>query len=326
MDGDDDLRPLASRVTLDRAEPEWTTVQTHTSKDIERFERLGVEWSGLFADVGWLEEAGSELIAAHELFEIGRGERRGWNALFYPNEKHRIEEAYLEGCLKRPASAKGLVAEPDVEAFSCSRNVEELEARGDRGALAWIQKFEHETNTTGRPLPDVLARSGRHWYEMRADTLADLVLPVNPYRRLFVPKLRERAFVDQRFTRFTLTDDHTDADLCHALLNSAVGLFLVEALGFGRGLGALDLSTTRAKRQLHILNPRRLNDEQEKYILKAFRPLLDRPVETVPEELARDDRRAFDRTVLEAFGLLDLYEPIRTALRELYALRMAVND
>ncbi|PSQ77842.1 MAG: hypothetical protein BRD37_04160 [Bacteroidetes bacterium QH_8_67_23] len=326
LDGDDDLRPLASRVTLDRAEPEWTTVQTHTSKDIERFERLGVEWSGLFADVGWLEEAESELIAAHELFEIGRGERRGWNALFYPNEKHRIEEAYLEGCLKRPASAKGLVAEPDVEAFSCSRNVEELEARGDRGALAWIQKFEHETNTTGRPLPDVLARSGRHWYEMRADTLADLVLPVNPYRRLFVPKLRERAFVDQRFTRFTLTDDHTDADLCHALLNSAVGLFLVEALGFGRGLGALDLSTTRAKRQLHILNPRRLNDEQEKYILKAFRPLLDRPVETVPEELARDDRRAFDRTVLEAFDLLDLYEPIRTALRELYDIRMAVND
>ena len=91
-------------------------------------------------------------------------------------------------------------------------------------------------------------------------------------------------------------------------------------------MGALDLSTTRAKRQLHILNPRRLNDEQEKYILKAFRPLLDRPVETVPGELARDDRRAFDRTVLEAFGLLDLYEPIRTALRELYALRMAVND
>lgn len=44
------------------------------------------------------------------------------------------------------------------------------------------------------------------------------------------------------------------------------------------------------------------------------------------EPTIADRNRAPDRTVLEAFGLLDLYEPIRTAPRELYALRMAVND
>jgi len=44
------------------------------------------------------------------------------------------------------------------------------------------------------------------------------------------------------------------------------------------------------------------------------------------EPTIADRNRTPDRTVLEAFGLLDLYEPIRTALRELYALRMAVND
>jgi hypothetical protein len=158
------------------------------------------------------------------------------------------------------------------------------------------------------------------------DTLADLVLPVNPYRRLFVPKLRERSFVDQRFTRFTLTDASVSADLCHALLNSVVGLFLVEALGFGRGLGALDLSTTRAKRQLHMLDPRRLSSKQREQIIQAFRPLLDRPVEELSAELARDDRQAFDQTVLDTFGLGSLHQQIREALRELYDIRMAVND
>ena len=153
-------------------------------------------------------------------------------------------------------------------------------------------RSSHETNTTGRPLPNVLARAGVCWRELRAGTLADLVLSVSPRRRLFVPMLRERSFVDQRFMWLRLTDDHTDTDLCHALLNSIVGLFLAEALGFGRGLGALDPSTTRAKRQPHSLNSHRLNEKQQRRVTQAFRPLLDRPVETVPEELARDDRRA----------------------------------
>lgn len=325
-DKKDDLRQLASRVTLDREAPEWTTVQTHTTGDIKRYESLGLEWSGLFADVRWLEEAESELVAARELFEIGRGERRGWNAFFYPSDEHGIEPEYMEACLKRPESAEGLVAEPDMEAFSCSRSIAELKQRGDRGALAWIQKFKHETNTTGRPLPEVLAKAGHHWYEMRADTLADLVLPVNPYRRLFVPRLRERSFVDQRFTRFTLADARADADLCHALLNSVAGLFLIEALGFGRGLGALDLSTTRAKRQLHMLNPHRLSGEQREKVLRAFRPLLRRPVETLPEEMARGDRETFDHAVLDAFGLAGLHGPIRHSLTTLYDIRMAVDE
>jgi hypothetical protein len=323
--GDEDAAgQLASRIVLDREEPEWTSVQTYTADNIERYEGFGIEWNGFFTDVSWLDEAGSELIAVREVFEIGRGERRGWNALFYPSEAHDIEAEYIEGCLKGPASTEGLVVEPDVEAFSCSRSIEELEQRGDRGALAWIQTFKHATNTTGRPLPEVLATPGRHWYEMRADTLADLVLPVNPYQRLFVPKLRERSFVDQRFTRFTLTDASVDADLCHAPLNSTVGLFCIEALGFGRGLGALDLSTTRAKRQLHMLNPRRPGARQQARIRRAFRPLLDRPVETLPQELERKDREAFDRAVLEAFGLADRHDQIREALRALYDIRMAV--
>ena len=327
LDGEDDLRQLASRVTLDREEPEWTTVQTHTAEEIEHFEDFGVEWSGLFADVSWLEDAERELIAAGDLFEIGRGKKTWINDLFYPREGHGIESAYLKGVLKRPASAEGLVAEPDIEAFSCSRSIEELEQRGDQGALRWIRKFASSTRR-GESVKEYLRErkpSRLYWYEMRADTLADLVLPVNPYRRLFVPKLRKRSFVDQRFTRFTLTDESAHADLCHALLNSVVGLFFIEALGFGRGLGALDLSTTRAKRQLHMLNPHCLDSRQQENITQAFRPLLDRSVKTLPEELAREDRQAFDRVVLEAFGLANLHDQIRRSLEALYDIRMAAK-
>jgi len=108
-------------------------------------------------------------------------------------------------------------------------------------------------------------------------------------------------------------------------MNSLIGLFCIEALGFGRGLGALDLSTTRAKRQLHMLDPSQLDDQQQQEVLDAFAPLLDRPIGPLPSELERDDRRAFDRAVLDAFGLRDQETAIRDALKQLFEIRMAVN-
>ena len=326
LNTDDDHRLLSSRITLNKEAEGWTHVQQYTSTEIERVEEFGVEWSGLFADASWLSNIEDTLIPAHKLFDIGRGERRGWNALFYPSEGHGIEDEYIEPGLKSPASAEGLIATPDIDVFSCSRSIEALETRGDHGALQWIRKFKHETNGTGTPLPEVLDRSDMHWYELRTDTMADLVLPVNPYQRLFVPKLQNRSFVDQRFTRFTLRNENLCADLCHALMNSIVGLFLIEALGFGRGLGALDLSTTRAKRQLHMLDPQHLDTEQKSKVMRAFRPLLERPVKPLAEELSRNDRNAFDEIVLDAYGIRSLHTQIQTSLNTLYQIRMAARD
>ena len=320
-----EARRVASYATLDRAEDNWTDVETYSTSEIHNLKQTGVEWTALFADVEWLASVHKKMVAASDIFDIGRGERRGWNALFYPSDEHDIEDQYLKPGLKQPAKAKGLIAEPDIEVFSCTRSIEELKQLNHSGALSWIQRFRHETNTKGTPLPDVLARSGLHWYEMKATRMADLVLPVNPFKRLFIPKLREPSFVDQRFTRFSLTDANVSTNLCHALMNSVVGLFLIEALGFGRGLGALDLSTTRTKRQLHLLDPRRLNKAQKRRIREAFRPLKQRAVHPLPKELEQKDRKIFDATVLEVFNISDHAQEIRNALMRLYSIRMAVE-
>jgi hypothetical protein len=34
---------------------------------------------------------------------------------------------------------------------------------GHRGALSWIRKFERAVNKKGKPLAEVLKRSGQHW-------------------------------------------------------------------------------------------------------------------------------------------------------------------
>jgi hypothetical protein len=77
-----------------------------------------------------------------------------------------IESVYLVPVLRTARSVRGLVAHPDAVAFCCSRSIEELEERGDTGALGWIRRFENIRNTDGAPLPVVLARSGHHWYEI----------------------------------------------------------------------------------------------------------------------------------------------------------------
>ena len=53
-----------------------------------------------------------------------------------------------------------------------------------------------------------------------------------------------------------------DIDLCHALLNSMIGMFYIEAIGFGRGLGALDFSKDNLEKIL-MLNPEILNERQK---------------------------------------------------------------
>ena len=49
-------------------------------------------------------------------------------------------------------------------------------------------------------------------------------------------------------------------DLIHALLNSVYGMFAIEAIGFGRGLGVLDASSTKLK-NMFMINPEVISEE-----------------------------------------------------------------
>lgn len=316
---------VASELLVNHVERENATVHRLTSSRISELEALGLEWPAFFADTSWLPRLGGLLCPVSEYFEIIRGERRGWNALFYPDAENEIEEDYLRPVLRHAANLTSLNAVPDATAFVCAATKDQLEERGHEGALAWIERFENATNETGQPLVEVLARARLHWYEMNENATADLVTLINPDERMFVARFANPTFIDQRFTGLQAKQG-TDAPLIHALMNSAIGVYYIEAIGFGRGLGVLDLNTTRVRNNLRVLDPGRLNAAQRKRILAAFEPLLNRPPAGFEDETGAADRRHFNEVVFAEYGVHDALEAVETSLLELFQIRKSVQE
>ena len=286
---------------------------------------LGISWNSLFSDISWVSKIKSKLIPANKLFDINRGERRGWDPMFYPESNHDIENTYIRPVLKSSREIENLTTTAESEAFCCSKSVKELGALGHVNTLSWIKKFEHEVNEKGKPLPKVLERSGCYWYEMKDTTMADFVASMNFDKRIFIAKLNKRSFVNQRLTRFTVKDDNLDLELVHALLNSVLGIFFIESIGFGRGLGALDLSSTRMKKNLKMLNPDLLSNKQKQSIKIKFGKLKNRKILPILEELKSADRTDFDNVVFESFGIQAYKDQIIDSLKTLYEIRMNIR-
>ena len=162
---------------------------------------------------------------------------------------------------------------------------------------------------------------------MKASSLADFAIPINPDARLCVFRLPRQAFVNQRFIRLTLREPpHTDAELVHALLNSTLGMFLIEAAGFGRGLGVLDLNATKLSKTFHMLNPDRPDAAAAARIKTYFRPLLARSIRELPKEIACPDRLDFDSCIAEVYGFVGLEQGIREGAEFLYKIRKSAKD
>jgi hypothetical protein len=326
---EDDIQKLSSGlITATSSEGSGSMplqLRQYSHQEIEDFKEAGLPWSAFFADLSWIEDVKPSLIEATEVFDIGRGERRGWNRMFYPSD-HDIEDRYIENVLRSSSDIEGYVTDAEEDAFCCSVSKDTLRKRGDTGALSWINRFETQTNSKGKPLPEKLDRSDKYWYEMTPDTLAHLVLSMNPDKRLFFARLRDKSFVDQRLIRFTTKSAKDDIELYHALLNSIIGLFYIEALGFGRGLGALDLNKTEVEEGLMILDPSAVSSSARDSILQAFQPLRQREPKPLPEELSRSDRENFDQTVLSAFDLAGKLTDINQALVDLYGIRKSVES
>ncbi|PIZ64893.1 hypothetical protein COY14_03635 [Candidatus Roizmanbacteria bacterium CG_4_10_14_0_2_um_filter_36_9] len=290
---------------------------------------LNINWNVLFSDISWFSKIESKLIQANTLFEINRGERRGWDSMFYPEKNHNIESSYIRPVLKSSREIENLITAAESEAFCCNKKLQELKKLGHSKALKWIKKFEHEANGKGEPLPDVLEKSrkkdDKYWYAMSDSTVADFVASINFDKRIFIARLNKRSFVNQRLIRFTAKNNNLDLELIHALLNSILGIFFIESIGFGRGLGALDLSATRINKNLKMLNTDLLSDKQKEEIKAKFDILKNRKILPILEELRLEDRKDFDITILKAFGIVDCKDQIEKSLKTLYEMRMNVR-
>ena len=305
-------------------DPQVMKLKAYTNSDIISLCDMNVSLSALFHDISWLLDIQDKLTPISEVFEVVRGERRGWDTMFYPASGHAIEQCYIRKVLKNSRAVNSLFAEADNDAFCCSRSLEELRDLNHLGALAWIERFENGVNQTGKPLPEVLSRRNMHWYEMKDTSVASIVTTMNPDRRLFFAKFESPSFINQRLIGLKTTADNPDIDLCHALLNSILGMFYIEAIGFGRGLGALDISST-TMRNAYMLNPNNIDSEQRERILEKFNSLLQREVYSTERELSEVDRIAFDHEVLRSYGIDQYYNDIKNSLLSMQRMRLGVR-
>lgn len=304
----------------------YISKKIYSIEKIRQYEQMGVAWNALFSDLGWIEKIQNKIDIANKHLSFSRGERRGWDEMFYPNGEHNIEQEYLKPALLTPKKiSKKLIVELNDVAFCCSDSIEMLQEKNHCGAIQWIEKFRYATNTKNKPLPLVLARKNLEWYEMKSEVKADMVIPINPDERICVYRLKEEGLVNQRFMLLKAKESK-NTELLHALLNSVIGIFYIESNGFGRGDGVLDLNLEVFSKKIHILNPNLINDSEKKRILESFQPLLKREVEKLMDELAMEDRREFDQTVLDVFDIRVELDEIYKSLKRIFKIRRTVKD
>lgn len=188
------------------------------------------------------------------------------------------------------------------------------------GAYRHILRFINEKNGKGIPLIQVLKRSNEEWYEMKPNEIAELFTMMNPDDRIFFGRFVSPTFINQRLIGFKALNSHTDVELCHALLNCLFMKFFVEAVGFGRGLGVLDINKENISECL-MLNPNLLTQNSINNIKKQFSIVCNKPIITVEEELKDKDWVRYNHTVLQAFEIDTYYDKIVNSIMSLRKVR-----
>ena len=322
----DDLQSLSDNITVSNS-ADNLIINRYSQTEIKALEKFGIPWSGYFTNLSWLPQITSKLINVNSKFDITRGERRGWDKMFYPAKGHNIESEYIKSVIKNLKTTKRLLVTDSRDAFCCSLSINDLKSAKHTGALNWINTFINGNNNSGEPLTTSLKSANLEWYEMKTDNMADFALNVNSADTLFVARLKPRAFINQRMIGLKFKNEGEDALLYWALLNCNLNMFLIESFGFGRGDSVLDLNSKKFKENFKILDPDRLTADEKTKIVASFMPLTQRDKLPLEKELKSPDRIKFESTLMKIYGISDsVHEQIQKSLLHLFKIRFAVKQ
>lgn len=160
---------------------------------------------------------------------------------------------------------------------------------------------------------------------MRQNEVVHLFTMMNPDNRIFFWKFKEPSFINQRLIGLNFINPEQDYELCHALLNTVLMKFFIEAIGFGRGLGVLDINKKNVE-NCYILNPALLKPTKAKEIKEKFAVICRKKIVAVEKELIDADWISFNKTVLDAFGIGAYYTQICNSLTSLRQVRYAATE
>lgn len=323
---DDEHKLINSALLGKELDSKIAQVSTYTQEQMNLLHGMNVSYNALFHKVDWLLSVQDKVVPIDTVFNVFRGSRRGWDAMFYPKSgEHQIEQRYLRNVLINARHVDHLDACADADAFCCGDSISDMKTNGMTGALAWIDKFKDQMNGVGKPLPQVLKHANMEWYELKENEIAEMFTMMNPDKRLFFAKFDTPSFVNQRLIGLRHKADYVDEELNHALLNSMFTMFYIEASGFGRGLGVLDVNKDSISK-CYMLDPQKVSKENRDKIVEAFNRLKLRIIKNVSEELFETDRIAFEHIVLKSFGIDDYFEKIRQSLISLQNTRGTVRE
>ena len=237
------------------------------------------------------------------IVKVFRGERTGWNPMFVIKEENvkasHIDEKYLVPYVKSSSELQQIEFDDKYKfrTFVCQDEEKDI----DKGTKSWIDKFVNAPNKNGsQTISEACAGHRPYWYSLNPKR-AHIITAINPYERFFFTFAKEPFVIDQRLIAMQVQDGY-DVELIAALLNSVITFLILEMRGTSRNLGALDLNADFLK-QLKMLNPNLLNKKDVDAIISAFRPIKNRTINSVMEEVTRTDRRKFDATIMKCFGL-----------------------
>lgn len=282
-------------------------------------------WSKYFISANLFEQFDNYTVPIYpNLVDVFRGERTGWNPMFiipeHSKNESRIESEFLVPYLKDSSELETIDFSENLNhyLFVCDKPIQDL-LQNYEGAYNWIKIFENHPNKNNtKTISEANANHRPYWYSLCPKS-ANIVTSINPYERFFFSFSNNNFVPDQRLVVLNVKN-REQLEIIVALLNSIVTFLSIEMRGTARNLGVLDLNANDFKR-LRILNPNILNKEQVNSILESFKPLKQRHIGTIFEEIRMPDRINFDRTILRCYGMDE------SILESFYQiLASAVND
>lgn len=240
------------------------------------------------------------------IYKTGRGTRTGWDSMYIipVSNKKIVEEEFLTPYLKSPTQLSSLKINSFKYShylFTCDKSEIELKNNYPK-AYNWIKKFENQNNKNNTLTIKEKGIKDNHkpfWYSL-PPSLANIVVAINPFKRLFFSFSETQFATNQRLTAIRTKNE--DLEIAVALLNSIVSLLIVELNGVSRNQGALDLNADFFKTKMKIFDPSLLSDKQAKDISSKFDILSKRQIQDYENEYKQKDRIEFDEAVLKAYG------------------------
>lgn len=292
------IEELSETILFD-ADSKLVHLEEYSYDNVIEFINLGLSLEPLFNDIRWILDIKDKLVPINTVFDSSRGVRTGADKIFITDEKYTDDE-YTFPILKNLNHVKSYhINETDNFYFYTKDSIPTIKSKGNIDTIKYINKIENSKAALNRK-----NKKNKTWYQAdQKPQFADFATSINPERRFFWVMFKDKTVVNQRVTAFRLKNEYnSEKNLVHALLNTSVSVFMLMGSGFGRALGATDL-TKDGISQSYFLNPDLLSTKSKNIILNYWEKIKEKKIESIDIQLEDDDWIEFNKIVYKEYGL-----------------------